>query len=93
MTSALTLRSTSSGVSTHTIKSLPLTNTEIDTNFINIDGRITSEVALLAPRSNPTFTGTATFSGTSVPDQTAGNSSAAAANTKFVTTAVANIPK
>ncbi len=90
-TTQLTLRSTTSAIPGHTVKGIPLTNAEVDTNFINIDARINAEIELLAPKANPTFTGSATFAAISVPDQVAGNNTGAAANTKFVTAAVAGI--
>ena len=90
-TTQLTLRSTTSAIPGHTVKGIPLTNAEVDTNFINIDARINAEIELLAPKANPAFTGSATFAAISVPDQVAGNNTGAAANTKFVTAAVAGI--
>lgn len=53
MPANLVLRSTSGGT-TNTVKGAPLTNAEIDANFINLDVEIDTK----APINNPTFTGT-----------------------------------
>lgn len=64
-----------------TTKGSPLTNAEVDTNFINLD----ADIALKADLASPTFTGTP-----AAPTATAGTSTTQIATTAFVGTAVSN---
>lgn len=76
----LTLRTlTRSG---DTTKGTPLTNAEVDTNFINLDADIESK----APLASPTFTGTPL-----APTATSGTNNTQIATTAFVNTAIGSI--
>lgn len=60
-------------------KNAPLTNAEVDTNFINLD----ADLDLKAPIDSPTFTGVPT-----APTAAAGTSTTQLATTEFVTSAI-----
>lgn len=63
-------------------KNAPLTNAEVDTNFINLD----ADIDLRAPIDSPTFTGVPT-----APTPLAGDNSAQLATTKFVASALSPV--
>ena len=94
MSANLILRSTIGGNS-NTTKNAPLTNAEMDQNFINLDLEIDNAVTTLtgainarAPLASPALTGTPT-----APTASAGTNTTQVATTAFVNTAiVANDP-
>lgn len=83
MSANLILRTLTGGTG-NTTKSAPLTNAEMDQNFINLD----NEIDLKAPSLSPALTGTPT-----APTASAGTSTTQIATTAFVGSAiVANDP-
>ena len=80
MSANLTLRVLSGGTS-NTTKNAPLTNAEMDNNFIALD----NEIDLKAPLASPALTGTPT-----APTATAGTATTQVATTAFVSNALAD---
>lgn len=76
------------GGTTNTTKNSPLTNAEMDQNFINLDNEIdslASSVSSSAPSNSPALTGTPT-----APTAASGTSTTQLATTAFVAQAVLN---